>query len=97
MENYLSALKSCLDHHPPEVESILALLYEAYEEAHPMDDGIIRADFEELYRQMNGMTIREMDRVVYPVCTLCRDHERSGFVEGAKLGFLLVQELKLIN
>ena len=33
MEKYLSALKSCLDQHPPEVESILSLLYEAYEEA----------------------------------------------------------------
>lgn len=50
MEKYLSALKSCLDAHPPDVESILALLYEAYEEAHPTDDETIRADFEELYR-----------------------------------------------
>lgn len=94
MENYLSALKSCLDAHPRSVESILALLYEAYEEAHPMDDEIIRADFEELYRQMNSMTIREMDRVVYPVCTLCRDHERSGFEHGVRVGFRLATELQ---
>ena len=94
MEKYLFALKSCLDHHPPEVESILALLYEAYEEAHPMDDETIHADFEELYRQMNGMTIREMDRVVYPVCTLCRDHERSGFEHGMRVGFQLATELQ---
>lgn len=94
MEKYLSALKSCLDQHSPEVESILALLYEAYEEAHPTDDEIIRADFEELYRQMNGMTIREMDRVVYPVCTLCRDHERSGFAHGVRVGFRLATELQ---
>ena len=94
MEKYLSALKSCLDAHPPEVESILALLYEAYEEAHPMDDETIRADFEGLYQQMNGMTIREMDRVVYPVCTLCRDHERSGFSHGVRVGFRLATELQ---
>ena len=94
MEKYLSALKSCLDQHPPEVESILALLYEAYEEAHPMDDEIIRADFEELYRQMNGMTIRQMDRVVYPVCTLCRDHEKSGFSHGVRVGFRLAMEMQ---
>lgn len=94
MEKYFSALKSCLDAHPRSVESILALLYEAYEEAHPMDDETIRADFEKLYLQMNGMTIREMDRVVYPVCTLCRDHERSGFEHGVRVGFRLAMEMQ---
>ena len=43
---------------------------------------------------MNGMTIREMDRVVYPVCTLCRDHERSGFTHGVRVGVRLVTELQ---
>ena len=42
---------------------------------------------------MNGMTIREMDRVVYPVCTLCRDHERSGFAHGVRVGLRLAMEL----
>ena len=48
---------------------------------------------EELYRQMNGMPLREMDKIVYPVCKLCRDHERSGFVEGIKIGVRLRTEL----
>ena len=48
---------------------------------------------EELYRQMNGMPLREMDRIVYPVCKLCRDHERAGVVEGIKIGVRLLQEL----
>lgn len=45
---------------------------------------------------MNGMTIREMDKVIYPVCTLCtlcRDHQRVGFVEGVKIGMLLAGEV----
>ena len=42
---------------------------------------------------MNGMELREMDRIIYPVCKLCREHERSGFVEGIKLGVLLQAEL----
>ena len=33
-------------------------------------------------QQMNRMTIREMDKIIYPVCTLCRDHEKAGFIEG---------------
>ena len=58
-----------------------------------MDDDRIRADFRELYAQMNGMTIQEMDRVIYPVCSLCRDHQRVGFVEGVKIGLLLAGEV----
>ena len=58
-----------------------------------MDDDRIRADFRELYAQMNGMTIQEMDRVIYLVCSLCRDHQRVGFTEGVKIGLLLAGEV----
>lgn len=58
-----------------------------------MDDGTIREDFNELYRQLNGMELREMDKIIYPVCTLCRDHQRSGFVEGIKVGIRLREDL----
>ena len=43
---------------------------------------------------MNGMELREMDKIIYPVCKLCRDHERSGFIEGIRIGIRLAQELK---
>lgn len=42
---------------------------------------------------MNGMPLWEMDKVIYPVCTLCRDHERAGFVAGIKIGIRLQAEL----
>ena len=42
---------------------------------------------------MNGMPLREMDKIIYPVCTLCRDHEKAGFVEGIKIGIQLQKEL----
>ena len=57
------------------------------------DNEQIKEDFNELYRLMNGMELREMDRIIYPVCRLCRDHERSGFIEGIKVGVLLQAEL----
>ena len=69
------------------------MLYECYSDSNRMDDDRIRADFRELYAQMNGMTIQEMDRVIYPVCSLCRDHQRVGFVEGVKIGLLLAGEV----
>ena len=76
-----------------DAESILEMLYECHNENSPYDNAQIKADFNELYQQMNGMALREMDKIIYPVCTLCRDHERSGFIEGIKIGIRLGEEL----
>lgn len=73
-------------------ESLLAMLYECYENINGLDDKTIKADFDHLYWLMNGKTIQEMDEIIYPVCTLCRDHQRSGFVEGIKVGIQLAIE-----
>ena len=97
MKTYLEAIKSHIKSQPPNFgdgESVLTMLYECYNENNLYDNEQIKADFEELYRQMNGMPLREIDQIVYPVCRLCRDHERSGFVEGIKLGILLTEELQ---
>ena len=96
MKTYFEKLKTYVDENPPcfgDGESILILLYEAYNEVNTIDDPQIKADFNELYRLMNGKPLREMDAIIYPVCKLCRDHERSGFVEGIKVGIRLRQEL----
>ena len=97
MEKYFEILKAHIMQKQPDFgdgESVLMLLYEAYSEVNRMDDAQIKADFNELYRLMNGMELREMDKIIYPVCTLCRDHEKSGFVEGVKVGIRLEAELK---
>lgn len=75
-------------------ESVLTLLYECHKENNPYDNEQIREDFNELYQQMNGMLLREMDKIIYLVCNLCRDHEKAGFVEGIKIGIRLGDELK---
>lgn len=76
-------------------ESVLMLLYETYNEVNPMDDPEIKADFHELYELMNGMPLRNMDKIIYPVCTLCREHERSEFVHGVIVGIRLAAEAKI--
>ena len=96
MKTYLEAIKSHIESHPPYFgvgESVLTMLYECYNENNPYDNEQIKADFNELYQQMNGMPLREMDSIVYPVCKLCRDHEKAGFIEGVRLGVLLAQEV----
>ena len=96
MKAYYEKFRTYIAENPPNFgdgESVLTLLYEAYADSNKMDDGTITQDFNELYRQMNGMELREMDRIIYSVCTLCRDHQRSGFVEGVKVGMRLREEL----
>ena len=96
IEEYIRILKAHVESQKPDFgdgESVLTLLYEAYNEVNTMDDAKIKADFHQLYELMNGMPLREMDKVIYPVCKLCRDHEQAGFIEGIKVGMCLEQEL----
>ena len=96
MNNFYDVLNQYVtENHPSfgDGESVLTLLYEAYSECNRLDDTQVKEDFNELYRLMNGMELREMDKIIYPICKLCRDHERSGFIEGVKIGLLLRNEL----
>jgi hypothetical protein len=96
MNPYFEKLKAHIKANPPNFgdgESVLTMLYECYNENNPYDNEQIRSDFNELYQQMNGMPLREIDKNVYLVCRLCRDHERSGFMEGIKIGIQLQTEL----
>ena len=96
MDNFYDVLKRTIADHQPNFgdgDSVLSLLYEAYSDFNRLDDGQIKVDFEELYRCMNGMTLKEMDRVIYAVCMLCRHHEKTGFIEGIKIGIRLCLEV----
>lgn len=96
MKNFYDVLNQYVSDNRPNFgdgESVLTMLYEAYSECNRLDDTQIKDDFHELYQLMNGMELRDMDRVIYPVCKLCRDHERSGFIEGIRIGLMLYHEL----
>lgn len=95
----MESLRKYIAAHPPnfsdgDAESLLEMLYNSYAECNRMDNDEIRADFKALYESMNGMSLREMDQVIYPVCSLCRDHEMAGFTEGVKVGIRLGDELR---
>ena len=97
MKSYFEKLKACIDAHLPNCgdgESVLTMLYECHNESNPYDNEQIKEDFNELYSLMNGMELREMDRIIYSVCILCRDHERAGFIEGVRLGVRLLHEVR---
>ena len=97
MDEFMTYLQSKLDtlqpKYPNNAESILEVLYNSYNEYSCFENEQIKADFEELYQHMNGKPLQEMDEIIYAVCTLCRDHEKAGFMEGVKVGIHLAQEL----
>ena len=96
MERYIQHLREYAQSHEPDFgdgESVLTLLYEAYSDNNRMDNAQIKADFKELYRHLEGKDLREMDQILDPVCILCRDHERTGFIAGIMVGTKLAQEL----
>ena len=93
MNEYIEALKFYVSQNLPvytrDANSILELLYYYYRERKAEALETIKEDFDDLYRQMHGMNPREMDRIVDDVCTLCREHEKAGFLEGLKVGTMI--------
>ena len=93
MNEYLTALQTHLTTQQSPNQSILEMLFDAYNDTTGMDNEAIKADFERLYEIINGKPLKEIDEIIYAVCTLCRDHEKTGFIEGVKVGIGLGQEL----
>ena len=93
MNEYLTALQTHLAAQQSTNQNHLDLLFDAYNDTTGMDNEEIKADFERLYQLMNGKPLKEVDEIIYAVCTLCRDHEKAGFIEGVKVGIGLGQEL----
>ena len=99
MDEFMTNLQKKLDtlqpNYPDNAESILEVLFDAYNESSGFDNAVIKADFEELYQLMNGKPLKEIDEIIYAVCILCRDHEKAGFIEGITVGMRLVKELNI--
>ena len=97
MNEYIKTLKQYVADHPPnygdgDANSILEMLFTYYQQCNNTDTDAVKAAFEDLYQRMHGMPLREMDRIIDSVCTLCREHERAGFTEGVRVGIKLAEE-----
>ena len=102
MEKLKLQLRQYVADHPPnygdgDCHSILDMLYYRYSECNRLDNAEIKAAFTDLYQQMHDMSLREMDRIIDVVCTLCREHEKDGFTEGIRVGIQLAKELEQRN
>ena len=98
MKPYIEKLKTYLAEYPPDygdcdAHSVLEMLYTYYSQYNRLDTAEIKSDFETLYHQLTGKSLRELDNIIDTATTLCWHHEKSGFTEGIKLGILLATEL----
>ncbi len=96
MEEYIQTLTGHVLAHSPNYgdgDSLLTMLYETYSDSNRLDNDTIKRDFAELYRVMNGRQLWQKDEIIYPVCVLCRDHEKAGFVTGVRVGIRLHSEI----
>ena len=97
VNEYVEILKHHIAENPPnygsDAHSIMEMLFSYYHECNNTDTDAVKAAFEDLYRWMHGMPLREMDRIVDAVYTLCREHEKAGFVEGVKVGICVDREI----
>lgn len=99
MSKWYHQILEHIKEHPPDygdgdAHSILEMLYTSYHQYNRMDTDEIKRDFEQLYAEMSGMSLRDMDSIIDTVCCLCRDHEKAGFVTGVKIGVKLADELQ---
>ncbi len=62
------------------------MLFNIFTQSNGLDNTDIQNYFEKLYTSMNRKILEEADVVIYLVCTLCCGHEKTGIIEGDKVG-----------
>lgn len=97
ISDYISELERMLEAVPVTVpcgaESLLSLLYDAYFETQGPSSQAIRDGYKSLYEYIKKLPTNDKEAVIDLVSTLCMEHERSGFIEGVRLGFQLKKEV----
>ena len=100
MERYIQALREYALKDPTVLlggESVLGILYECHNENHPYENDQIKVDFHVLYEKMNGMPLREMDKIIYRTAFRAGSgrSENTGFTE--RLPSVHAAEMPLIG
>lgn len=86
LNEYIDALRKYVAENPPnygsDAHSVQEMIFTYYHECNNTDTAAVKAAFEDLYQRMHGMPLREIDRIVDAVCTLCREHEKARLCGG---------------
>ena len=99
MNRYTGKLRTFLAEQPPsfrfdDANSITEMLCYYYCSANPVDNAVIRCQFEDLFKILGPMTVDESDAVFAVVSDLCLSHEKQAFLNGLCVGMHLFLELE---
>lgn len=84
--------------HPPnldDAESILDMLWWCYTECNPIDDAHCKEKLTGIREQLSFLSSNDFEEVFGLICDLCVNQERLAFLEGVRVGVMLMQELKM--
>lgn len=91
-ETVTEMLKNYVVQNPPksgDAQTVVDPIYRHYLENNRMDNDKISTSYAAL-REKAKMPSREYDEVLYVVSDLCIEHGRLAFLEGLKIGMLLM-------
>ena len=93
MEKLAKLLKDYVAQNPPvcgDAQAVTDLLYWAFMENHRSDNDKTR-EYYAVLREQVKLPMREYDEVLYTVSSLSMEYGRVAFIEGLKIGILLMQ------
>lgn len=98
MKKYLAALQAKeatqQANFGDDADTVLGMLCSTYYDLNCNQDADeVRQAFDNLYQAMTGKTLKKKDEIIDTVCSLCRLHQQSGFIDGIQLGIRLASEL----
>ena len=99
MSKYTEALHHYLTQPPPnygdrDLHSLTEFLWRIYTELNPIDNDTIQSGFQKLDPYFKTMPTHEANRLFCIICSICSEQERLAFLEGMRVGVLLMDELK---
>lgn len=91
MQPYLDKMRTVLCGEVP--EDIPSILYSVYRELHPGDPEPIRRDFAKLDKILGQLSLHDCDQVWNLTCRLCSEHAEAAFLEGIRVGAVLMLDI----
>lgn len=95
MKKLAQLLRSYVEQNPPScgnAQDVADQLYWCYMERNRIDNNKTNACYAALREKVN-LPYRQYDEVLYIVSDLCLEYGRHAFMEGLKVGILLMQEM----
>ena len=101
MNRYIENLARFLSKQPPnygftDANSLLEMLCYYYMENNPVDNSIIRCQFDELDAILSKLSFSDNNAVFCLIGTLCASYEKQAFMDGIAVSWQLYTELNHI-